>query len=320
MDPSIKALIVYNSNPAVIAPNQNLVKKGLLREDLLTIVLDHFITDTARYADYVFPATTQLEHWDIMTSWGQHYVSLNEPAIQPLGEAKPNSEFFRLLSKGLGLKEDYLYESDLEIIKKLLKSDHPYMKGITFDRLRKQGWAMLNLPDPYRPHAEGNFPTPSGKCEFYSKTLEDQGISPLPDYSPVYPPLTDPSEIPSEYPLMMISSKSTRYFLNSSHANQKRHLSEEKEPLLEMHPADAEKRDIRAGDMVKVFNNSGRVMIKVNISEYARPGLVAMPHGWWPSLMEGGSSANALTPDGLTDMGRGSDFHDARVEVEKIIL
>jgi anaerobic selenocysteine-containing dehydrogenase len=320
MNPPIRALIVYNSNPAVIAPNQNLVKKGLLREDLLTVVLDHFITDTARYADYVFPATTQLEHWDIMTSWGQRFISLNEPAIEPLGEAKSNSEFFRLLSERMGLKEDYLFESDLEIIKKLLKSDHPYMKGITFNRLRKQGWAMLNLPDPYKPHAEGNFPTPSGKCEFYNESLEDQGISPLPDYSSVHPPQTDPSKIPSEYPLMMISSKSTAYFLNSSHANQERHLKEEKEPVLEMHPSDAEKRDIRAGDMVKVFNGSGRVMLKAYLSDHALPGVVSMPHGWWPSLMEGGSSANALTPDGLTDLGNGSNFHDARVEVEKIIV
>lgn len=320
MNPPIRALIVYNSNPAVIAPNQNLVRKGLLREDLLTIVLDHFITDSASYADYVFPATTQLEHWDVMTSWGQNYISLNQPAIDPMGESKPNSEFFRLLSEQMGLKEDYLYESDLEIIKKFLKSDHPFMKNITFNRLKKRGWARLNLPDPYLPYAGGNFHTPSGKCEFYAESLAAIGISPLPDYIPIDSVHADPLERKIEYDLMLLSTKSTGHFLNSSHANQKRHIMEEKEPSLVMNPLDAEKRDIRDGDMVKVFNESGRVMIKVHISDQILPRVVSMPHGWWPSLMEGGSSANALTPDGLTDLGNGSNFHDARVEVEKIIL
>ena len=194
------------------------------------------------------------------------------------------------------------------------------MKGITFVGLKKRGWARLNLPEPYIPYAQGNFPTPSGKCEFYSEILEDLGISPLPDYIPVDRSQNDPSVTTSDYPLRLISPKSTAYFLNSSHANQERHLKEEKKPLLEMHTSDAEKRDIRTCDTVKVFNGSGRIMHKAYLSVYALPGVISVPHGWWPSLMEGGSSANALTPDGLTDLGNGSNFHDARVEVEKIIM
>ncbi|MBR9999316.1 MAG: molybdopterin oxidoreductase family protein [Cyclobacteriaceae bacterium] len=318
--PPIRALIVYNSNPAVIAPNQNLVKKGLAREDLLTVVLEHFMTDTARYADYIFPATTQLEHWDLQTSWGQTYISLNQPAIAPMGEAKSNAEFFRLLSAELGLVEDYLYESDLNIIRKFLKSSHPYMKDISFSKLKKNGWAKLNLPDPYVPYAQGNFPTSSGKCEFYSESLAAAGISGLPDYLPILSPQQDQSEENSRFPLFLISPKSAAYFLNSSHANQERHLAVEKEPFLDINPVDAEKREIRDGDMVKVSNKSGRVMLRVRVTENIRSGVVSIPHGWWPSRMEGGSSANALTPDGLTDQGGGSNFHDARVEVERIII
>jgi anaerobic selenocysteine-containing dehydrogenase len=312
LDPPIRILFVYNSNPAVIAPNQNLVRKGLMREDLLTVVIEHFLTDTALYADYLFPATTQLEHWDLHTSWGQSYLTLNQPAIEPLGEAKSNAEFFRLLSAEMGYKERYLYESDLRIIKKILNSGHPYMKNISFKELKKRGWAKLNLPDPYIPHAHGNFPTPSGKCEFYSETLATSGLPALPDH---FPPI-HPDDENARFPLNLISPKSSGYFLNSSHANQKRHLAMEKEPLLSINPADAEKREIREGDWVKIFNESGRMIMKANVTGSILAGIVSIPHGWWPSKMEGGSSANALTPDGLSDQGGGSNFHDARVEVE----
>ena len=146
--PAIHALFVYNSNPAVTTPNQNAVIRGLQRDGLLTVVLDHFMTDTARYADYIFPATTVLEHWDLFTSWGTPYLTLNEPAIDPVGQAKTNTEFFRLLATEMGLKEAYLYEDDLDIIRQSLASNHAYLKGITFDSLRKTGWARLTIPCP----------------------------------------------------------------------------------------------------------------------------------------------------------------------------
>ena len=211
LKPGIRALVVYNSNPATIAPNQNLVKQGLQREDLFCVVLEHFMTDTARYADYVFPSTTQVEHMDVIGSWGSRYVSLNLPAAKAAGEAIPNSEFFRRLAKRLALTESYLYETDEQLARATLSSGHPYMKGITYDRLVREGWAALNLPEPWAPFASGNFPTPSKKCEFYSEQLGKSGKDPLPGYVPTG---TDSKE----YPLMLLTSKAAKYFLNSSHA------------------------------------------------------------------------------------------------------
>ena len=157
LKPAIRALVVYNSNPATIAPHQNLVKQGLQREDLFCVVLEHFMTDTARYADYVFPSTTQVEHLDVMGSWGSRYVSLNLPAAKPAGEAVPNTEFFRRLAKRLGLTEPYLYETDEHLARAVLKSGHPYMKGITYERLVKEGWAPLNIPSPGCRSRRGTF-------------------------------------------------------------------------------------------------------------------------------------------------------------------
>ncbi len=163
LDPPIRALVVYNSNPAVIAPSQNLVFEGLRREDLLTVVVEQFLTDTARFADYVFPATSQLEHLDLLTSWGQDFLSLNQPAVPPQGEAVPNSEFFRRLSRRMGFSEPYLYESDEELVKTLLRSKHPYLGGVTYEQLRERGWVRLALPEPWLPFAKGGFPTAFGE-------------------------------------------------------------------------------------------------------------------------------------------------------------
>jgi anaerobic selenocysteine-containing dehydrogenase len=299
--------------PAVIAPNQNLVIKGLEREDLLTVVLEHFITDTARYADYVFPATSQLEHWDLMNSWGQTYVNINEPAIDPVGESKSNTEFFRLLAKEMGFSESYLFESDLDIIRNTLDSDHEYLKGIDLDYLKKHGWARLNLPQPWIPFAEGNFGTPSGKCEFYSTALEKEGLSPLPEYHAV----DYSAEELAKYPLQLLTVKSTGNFLNSSHANVDRLLKKEGEPLLDIHASDAASRGISDGDGLKVKSQHGALLIKAKVTERVRPGVVCMPQGFWSSLVKGGSSANALTSDAFTDMGNGAAFHETKVEVER---
>ena len=314
LDPPIRALIVYNSNPATIAQNQNLVREGLKRKDLLTVVLDHFVTDTARFADYVFPAATQAEYLDLLAPWGSPYLTLNLPAVEPVGEAIPNSEFFRRLARRLGLEEPYLYASDEEIIQQALGSGHPYLEGITYERLRREGWAPLNLPRPYLPFAKGGFPTPSGKCELYAESLLATGMDPLPRYDA---PEGDPSSL-ERYPLTFLSTKSNRYFLNSSHANQPRHLEASGEPRLSIHPKDAANRGIEKGDKVRVFNARGALEIAAEVDEGTLEGVVNMPHGFWASLLPGGSSANALTPDGLSDWGGGGSFYDARVEVEKI--
>jgi anaerobic selenocysteine-containing dehydrogenase len=312
LDPPVQALVVYNSNPATIAPNQNLVVEGLKRSDLLTVVLEHFVTDTARYADYVFPATTQAEHLDLVVPYGTRYVSLNLPAIEPRGEAIPNTDFFRRLARRLGFEESYLYTSDEELVKLALESDHAALKGITYERLRRDGWAPLNLPEPRVPFANGGFPTPSGKCELYSEALLAQGMDPLPGYVAT----ERSSDEASRYPLHFMSPKWNRYFVNSSHANQPRLERAAGKPRLRIHPVDAAKRGIADGDPVRVFNQRGSVTLGAVLTDEVQPNIVIFLHGWWASRI-GGSSANALTPDTLADLGGGSTLHDTWVEVER---
>ena len=309
LDPPVNALIVFNSNPAVTTPNQNLVLKGLEREDLLTIVLEHFVTDTARYADYVFPATTALENWDVLTSWGTPYLNINEPAIDPIGESKTNTEFFRLLSRAMGFKDNYLYQDDLEVVKSIFNTDHPYMEGITFESLRDSGSARYNIPDPWIPHAQGNFKTASGKCEFYNAEMDPS----LPDYTPV----SYPAEYLANYPLHLLTAKSPKNFLNSSHANVKRLTQAEGAPWLDMHTDDATARGLQDGDKIRVYNDRGEVLVTARLSSKVARGVVCMPQGFWTSLVDGGSTANALTDDRLTDMGGGGAIHEARVQVAK---
>ena len=315
LTPPLRALIVYNSNPATIAPNQNLVLQGLRREDLLTVVVEQQITDTARHADYVFPATTELEHLDLFTSWGQEYLSLNQPALEPRGEARPNTEFFRGLARHMGYREPWLFESDEQIVKGLLDSRHAYLAGTTYEQLRERGWLRLELPEPWLPFANGQFKTPSGKCELYSKALAEEGLDPLPHYVPLV--ADGPPQGGRRYPLALLTSKSTRHFNNSSHAGEARQREGEGEPRLQMHAADAASREIRDGDSVRVFNHRGSMTLRARVQDGTREGVVSLPQGFWASLLPGGSSANALTPDGLSDRGGGADFHDARVEVER---
>jgi anaerobic selenocysteine-containing dehydrogenase len=308
--PPLQSLIVYDSNPATIAPNQNLVLQGLRRPELFTVVLEHFITDTARYADYVFPATTQAEHLDLIVPYGTRYLALNRPAIEPLGEALPNTEFFRRLANRLGFTEDYLYSSDEHLIRLALGSDHPYLKGISFERLWEEGWAPLDLPGG-APFAEGGFPTPSGKCELLSEAQAAQGLDPLPAY--VADARDDDAQI---YPLRFMSPKWSRYFINSSHANQPRLENPAGAPRLRIHPGDARRRGIAEGDRVKVFNKRGALTLTAELTDAMQPDIVVMLHGWWGSRI-GASTANALTPDDIADLGGGSMLHDTWVQVKK---
>jgi anaerobic selenocysteine-containing dehydrogenase len=311
LDPPIRALVVYGSNPMATMPNQGLVAEGLRRDDLFTVVHEQFLTDTARYADYVLPATTQIEQHDLMWSWGHAYLTLNQPAIAPVGEAVSTTELFRRLAARLGMSEPYLFTSDEELIRLALDSDHPWLAGITWERLREEGWARLNIPEPWVPYAEGGFPSPSGKAELFSQTRADAGLDPLPVYVPAVNGAAD------AYPLTLLTGKSALHFLNSSYANLPRHLKAEGEPRLLIHPDDAQPRRIADGDLVDVRNERGCLRLRASVAEGILPGVVAMPSGWWPSLSPGGASANLLTPDGLSDAGGGGDFHDARVEVEK---
>jgi len=314
MRPPIKAMIVWGCNPAVIAPNQQLVLQGLQRQDLLLVVHELFLTDTARYADYVLPATSQIEHLDIVASWGHFYLPLNEPAIAPLGEAVSNTELFRRFSRYMGFEEQYLYASDEQLIETALKSDYPLLKGVTLARLKKEKWVRLNIPEDWRPFANGQFPTPSGKAEFYSPSLRDRGFDPLPTYTPRQ--TSNDDGIGKTYPLMLVTGKSL-HFLNSSYGHSLRHRHAEGEVCLEITAADAERRGLKAMDMVRVFNERGELTVRCSISERARPGVVALPFGWWASLSTGNRSANTLTTDSLSDWGGTGALYDTFIEVEK---
>ena len=310
MAPPITWLMVYNLNPVVTLPNQNLIIEGLMREDLFTVVHEQFMTDTARYADIVLPATTQFEHWELMGSWGQTYLALNPPAIAPRGEAVANSELFRRLSRGMGFEDAYLHTSDEDRIRQLLSSGHRYLEGISFESLLARGWAPLTLPTDWRPRAEGGFTTASGKCEFYSQTLAAAGYDPLPNYVP----LADAPAARSALPLRLISAK-TSHFLNSGYVNLPHAGTRKHRPEIQINPGDAATRAIVGGDRVRMFNELGEVEAIARVSDDTAAGVVYMAFNWWPSVTLNGSSANALTPDGLSDRAFGSNAFDARVEV-----
>ncbi len=316
LDPPIRAIYIYNSNPAAIAPDSRKVIAGFKREDLFTVVHEIFQTDTADYADILLPATTQLEHFDIHKAYGHLYMLINKPAIAPVGEAKPNSEVFRLLAERMGFTEDCFKDSDEEIARQAINYDHPRMQGITFDELKERGWMRLSVPETYAPFAEGNFLTPSGKCEFFSETLAKQGVDPLPAYIPPRESAQAAPELVKKYPRAIISPPAHN-FLNSSFANLPSFVKAEKEPRLEIHPVDAAARSIKDGDRVRVFNDRGEFKLKARVSEKARPGVVVALSVWWKKLTSDGCNANDVTSQGLTDLGAGATFYDALVEVER---
>ncbi|HEX4328949.1 MAG TPA: molybdopterin oxidoreductase family protein [Burkholderiales bacterium] len=314
-DPPVRALYVYSSNPAAVAPESGKVFEGLMREDLFTVVHDCFLTDTCDYADIVLPATTQLEHFDIHKSYGHLYWLVNHPAIAPVGESKSDSEVFRLLAARMGFTEPCLFDSDEEIAAVAIDTTHPYNEGITFEKLKERGWMRLNVPERWMPFAEGNFRTPSGKCEFYSEKAKKLGLDPLPDFiAPRESPQSNPT-LADKYPLMVISPPA-RNFMNSTFGNIKVLADTEKEPFLDMHEADAQGRGIADGAMVRIFNGRGAFLARARVRNHVRPGVVAAISVWWHKKAPGGLNANAVTSQALTDLGRGPTFYDCLVEVE----
>ena len=301
--PAIEAVVVYNSNPLAVAPDSSKVVAGFARDDLFTVVLEHFQTDTADYADYVLPATTQLEHWDVHAAYGHTDVLLNRPAIAPLGEARPNTAVFRELARGMGFK-DACFSDDDQTLCRTAFGDR-----VDFQRLLDQGYASLDLPEA--PFAQGDFPTPSGKCEFFSERLARQGLDGLPDHVPNH----EAAGASERYPLAMISPPA-RNFLNSSFVNVESLRDSEREPLLEIHPDDAAPRGIASGAVVRVFNERGEYRCKAHVCERARPGVVNGLGVWWRKLGLAGTNVNQLTSQQLTDLGRGPVFYDCLVEVQ----
>jgi anaerobic selenocysteine-containing dehydrogenase len=317
-NPPVRALYVYNSNPAAVAPEQSKVLAGLRREDLFTVVHELFLTDTTDYADIVLPATTQLEHFDIHKSYGHFYLVINEPAIPPLHEAKPNAEVFRLLAARMGFEDECFQDSDEEIARQAISTDHPALGGITLEALREKGWMRLNLPEQYAPFAEGGFPTASGKCEFYSATLEAEGLPGVPDFVPPRESRASAPALAARYPLALISPAS-HAFLNSSFANLPKHLRQEKRPFIEIHPTDAATRRIADGDTVRVFNTRGACELTASVTTRAREGVVVCPSVWWNKFSPGQTNINQLSSQMLTDMGGGATFYDVLVEIEKAV-
>ncbi|HET7868312.1 MAG TPA: molybdopterin oxidoreductase family protein [Burkholderiaceae bacterium] len=297
--PRIDAVVVYNSNPVAVAPQSARVVQGFSRVNLFTVVLEHFMTDTADHADYVLPATTQLEHLDVHTAYGHTDVLINEAAIAPLGEAKPNTQIFRELAQRMGFDDPCFRDTDEQLARQALR-------GIDFDTLRRDGWVKLPLPEA--PFAEGGFPTADGRAQV------DGGLG-VPDHLPNHESVRSTPDLARRYPLAMISPPA-RNFLNSSFVNVKSLRDIEGEPLLEIHADDAMARGITSGAMVRVFNERGTYSCRAEVSPRARPGVVNGLGIWWRKLGPAGTNVNELTHQRLTDIGRAPSFYDCLVEVE----
>ena len=297
--PKIEAVVVYNSNPVAVAPESPKVVAGFRRDDLFTVVLEHFLTDTADHADYVLPATTQLEHLDVHTSYGHTYVLINHPAVPPLGEALPNTEIFRRLAAKMGLTDPCFGDTDAQLARQAVPS-------LDFGQLSSRGWVKLALPE--LPFADGGFHTPNGKV-----LVDAPGLG-VPDYLPPYESRDSSPALASRYPLAMISPPA-RHFLNSTFVNVISLRSIEGEPLLELHPDDAAARSIADGQLVRVFNDRGSYRCKAAVGNRARPGVVNGLGVWWRKLGVDGTNVNELTSQRLTDIGRAPTFYDCLVEV-----
>jgi anaerobic selenocysteine-containing dehydrogenase len=306
--PPVKAMVVYNSNPASIAPNQAKVLAGMRRDDLFTVVLEQFQTDTADYADILLPATTFLEHTDLYRSYGHYYVQLARPALDAPGEARSNVEVFRDLALRMGFDDQCFRDSEDIMIRSLLRSGHPFLEGITLERLDQEHSIRLNISEPgtpFRPFAEGGFGTPSGKCEFGAEKLA---------YAPPVESRFGDASLRARYPLELISSKNDDS-MNSTFGN--RPGVDADTALLHMSGPDAVARGIQTGDRVRVFNDRGSLLLRADVDGVVQPGVARAPAVRWNKSAEDGLNVNVLTSERLTDMGGGPTFYSCLVQVER---
>jgi anaerobic selenocysteine-containing dehydrogenase len=314
-DPPVKTLFVYASNPAASVPHQTKVLRGLARNDLFTVVADHFLTDTARYADIVLPATMATEHRDLLIAYGHLYLAWNEPAAPPPGQCLTTTEIFRRLARAMGLDTPALYDSDETMARQVLASGHPSLAGITLEELKARGWMRLNYPDPFVPFTSA-FPTPSGRLEFVSDRMAQAGLDPLAGYTPAQEASQRDTTLAREYPLALVSP-ADHYFLNSIFANVPLQQRRSGAATLLIHPDDAAPRSIAAGDEVRVSNARGSFLAVADVSDRVRPGVVASTKGRWPSHSKQGATVNATVDERDSDMGGGAVYHDNRVRVDK---
>jgi anaerobic selenocysteine-containing dehydrogenase len=314
--PPVRATIVYNNNPVAVCPDSSKVIAGFAREDLFTVVMDSFLTDTADYADIVLPATTQLEHLDVHKSYGHLYVLANNAAIAPVGESLPNIEVFRRLAARMGFDEACFTDSDDDVARQALNGSKGNLAGIDWEGLKAKGWQRLNVPDKFAPFADGGFRTPSGKCELYSESLAQQGLDPVPFYNPPAELASSNPELARKYPLSFLSPP-RRNFLNSSFANLPR-FREDGPPEIELHADDARARGIADGDPVRVFNDRGWFSGVARLSGKPRAGVVVALSVWWKKFSPDGRNANEVTSQRTADLGGAATFYDCLVEVEKM--
>jgi anaerobic selenocysteine-containing dehydrogenase len=318
-DPPVKALFVYNSNPAAVCPNHNDVVRGLLRPDLFTVVHDQFFTDTTDYADIVLPATTFFEHKELQSAYGHYYLQASNQAIAPLGECRSNVDLFRALAERMGFEEECFRDSVEDMMDEALESPNPWLRGITREQLEKEGHIRLNFggngdasAEAFLPFAKGNFRTRSGKAELYNENLKAVGLDPVAAFIP--PEESRHTENAKAFPLELLARKADN-FLNSTFSNLPGLQSLEEVGLLEMNPADAQPRGIRGGDTVRAFNRRGDMQLKAKVDGKVPPGVVAAKL-YWAKLTPGNRNINVLTSEKLTDMGNSATFYSVLVEVE----
>jgi anaerobic selenocysteine-containing dehydrogenase len=314
-EPPVKAMFVYNSNPAVVAPNSRKVIAGLEREDLFCVVHEQVMTDTARYADIVLPAPTTFECLDIHAAYGHLYVQLSEPAIAPLGEVLANTEVFRRLAAKMGYDDPAFQDSDEDMIRQALTSEHPAFEGITLERLKKETFIRLNVPRPYMPFAGGKYPTPSGKIEFYSERMLRAGLDPLPTHNPSAESADGSPELFAKYPLRFVTP-AAHHFLNSSFADMPTMIRKQQRPTIELNEVDARERGIKSGDWVRAWNDRGEVYFVAEIKDTVAAGVACHLSLWWQRYSPNGWNCNALTSDAEADMGGGATFHTNLIQVE----
>jgi len=335
LDPPIMGLYIYNTNPVSQAPETNKIVQGLSRGDLFFVTAEHFVTDTAAYADIILPATMAGEHDDMMFSWGHFYLTINEKAIEPRGEAKSNAEIFRLLAAAFGFDDPQFKMSDMKLAEHFVKWDAPQMAGIDMEYFRRHGYFHLAVgtPDDRLPHANGNFPTPSGKVEFlvrdaknfvasafrmgYEDMQSGEPVDPLPGYVPPRESAATNPKLAETYPLNIVSPKS-HGFLNSCYANEPHKIKGQGEQFVMISPKDAAARSIREGDPVRVYNDRGHFEGLARVTDDVREGVIVATLGYWRSLNRSDGSVNSISSAEFCGLGRAPTFSDNLVQVVRV--